>query len=79
MIMKNNKSPESDGLISEFLKKIWKDLKFFVIGSLNYGYSLGSLSVTQKQGIQKLSQNLLTKINQVYHSPLHILLYQTKA
>jgi hypothetical protein len=82
------------------------------IGSLNYGYSLGSLSVTQKQGIitclpkgdtsrhflnnwrpisllntvykigllsQKPSQNLLTKINQVYHFPLHIPLYQTKA
>ena len=40
--MKNNKSPGSDGFTSEFLK---------FIGSLNYGYSLGSLSVTQKQGI----------------------------
>ena len=49
--MKNNKSPGSDGFTSEFLKFFWKDLKVFVIGSLNYGYSLGSLSVTQKQGI----------------------------
>ena len=49
--MKNNKSPGSDGFTSEFLKLFWKDLKVFVIGSLNYGYSLGSLSVTQKQGI----------------------------
>jgi hypothetical protein len=31
--MKNNKSPGS-----EFLKFFWKDLKVFVIGSLNYGY-----------------------------------------
>ena len=45
------KSPGSDGFTSEFLKFFWKDLKVFVIGSLNYGYSLGSLSVTQKQGI----------------------------
>ena len=49
--MKNNKSPGSDGFTSEFLKFFWKDLKVFVIGSLNCGYSLGSLSVTQKQGI----------------------------
>jgi hypothetical protein len=49
--MKNNKSPGSDEFTSEFLKFFWKDLKVFVIGSLNYGYSLGSLSVTQKQGI----------------------------
>jgi hypothetical protein len=46
--MKNNKSPGSDGFTSEFLKFFWKDLKVFVIGSLNYEYSLGSLSVTQK-------------------------------
>ena len=49
--MKNNKSPGSDGFTSEFLKFFWKDLKVLVIGSLNYGYSLGSLSVTHKQGI----------------------------
>jgi hypothetical protein len=49
--MKNNKSPGSNGLTSEFLKFFWKDLKVFVIGSLNYGYSLGSLSVKHKQGI----------------------------
>jgi len=28
----------SDGFTSEFLKFFWKDLKVFVIGSLNYGY-----------------------------------------
>ena len=67
--MKNNKSPESDGLTSEFLKIFWKDLKFFVIGSLNYGYSLGSLSVAQKQGIITCSpkgdksRHLLRKIS----------------
>ena len=49
--MKNNKSPGSDWFTSEFLKFFWKELKVFVIGSLNYGYSLGSLYVTQKQGI----------------------------
>ena len=37
--MKNNKSPGSDGFTSvfkEFLKFFWKDLKVFVIGSLNW-------------------------------------------
>lgn len=49
--MKNNKSPGSDGFSSEFFKYFWKDLKFFVVNSLNYGYLVGELSVTQKQGI----------------------------
>ena len=71
--MKNNKSPESDGLTSEFLKFFSKDLNFFVIGSLNYGYSLGSLSVTQKQGIITCSpkgdksRHLLKKIGGQSH------------
>ena len=45
--MKNNKSPGSDGFTSEFLKFFWKDLKVFVIGSLNYGYSLKFICYTK--------------------------------
>ena len=34
-----------------FLKVIWKQLGFFVLRSINYGYSTGYFSTTQKQGI----------------------------
>ena len=49
--MNNNRSPGSDGFSTEFFKFFWKDLKFFVVESLNYGFKVGELSVTQKQGI----------------------------
>ena len=46
--MKNNKTPGSDGFSTEFF---WRDLKRFIVNSLNYGYQKGELSITQKQGI----------------------------
>ena len=49
--MKNNKTPGSDGFSTEFFKIFWRDLKHFVVDSLNYGLQEGELSVTQKQGI----------------------------
>ena len=49
--MKSNKSPGSDGFSTEFFKFFWKDFKFFVTDSLNYGAEKGELSITQKQGI----------------------------
>ena len=49
--MKNNKTPGSDGFSTEFFKFFWKDLKIFVVNSLNYSTEIGELSVTQKQGI----------------------------
>ena len=49
--MKNEKSPGSDGFTSEFIKFFWKDLGHFIVRSINYGYTRGELSVTQKHGI----------------------------
>ena len=49
--MKNGKSPGNDGFTTEFFKFFWPDLERFVLRSLNYGYRIGSLSVTQKQGM----------------------------
>ena len=49
--MKNGKSPGQDGFTVEFLKFFWIDISSFVLRSLNYGYRIGNLSVTQKQGI----------------------------
>ena len=43
--MKNNKSPGSDGITTEFYKIFWNDIKVFLINSLNY------LTEFHKQGI----------------------------
>ena len=49
--MNRNKSPGSDGFSSEFFKEFWNKLGPFIVRSLNYGYSTGELSITQKEGI----------------------------
>ena len=49
--MKNGKSPGLCGFSADFLKVFWKQLGIFVLRSLNHGYSIGELSITQKQGI----------------------------
>ena len=47
--MKNNKSPGSDGFSSEFYKFFWRDLGVYLLRSINYGFSIGELSLTQKK------------------------------
>ena len=49
--MKNNKSPGSDGISTEFYKIFWNDIKQFYIASINYSYRHESLTSLQKQGI----------------------------
>ncbi|MCU7800901.1 MAG: hypothetical protein KZQ70_12335, partial [gamma proteobacterium symbiont of Lucinoma myriamae] len=49
--MANDKSPGSDGFSANFYKFFWRDIGYFLIRSLNYGFSLGELSVSQKQGV----------------------------
>ena len=49
--MKNDKTPGSDGYSAELFKFFWKDLQVFIVNSLNYGYDIGELSVTQRRGI----------------------------
>ena len=49
--MKNDKSPGSDGFTTEFFKFFWKDIGFFIVSSVNFGFEKGELSVTQKEGI----------------------------
>ena len=49
--MKNDKRPGSDGFSSNFYMFFWKDIRHFVLRSLNYGFLTNELSVTQKQGI----------------------------
>ena len=49
--MKNNKSPGSDGLTTEFYKIFWNDLKQYYIKSINYSYQHETLTELQKQSI----------------------------
>ena len=49
--MSNNRSPGSDGFTAEFFKIFWKKLGHFVVRSINYGFSKGELSITQREGI----------------------------
>ena len=50
-LMKNNKSPGSDGFTTEFIKFFWNDIGYFVVRSINHGYKSGELSATQKEGV----------------------------
>ena len=49
--MKNGKSPGSDGYTVEFFKVFWNEIGEFILRSINYGYSNGEMSITQKLGI----------------------------
>ena len=52
--MKNNKSPGSDGITTEFYKIFWNDIKKFYINSLNHSYQCGALTELQNQSIISL-------------------------
>ena len=44
-------SPGSTGFTGGFYKFFWRNLKYFVVNSLNYAYETGNLSITQKLGV----------------------------
>ena len=49
--MKNNKSPDQDGFTVEFLKIFLNDIGYFLVRSINEGFSKQCLSFTQRQGV----------------------------
>jgi hypothetical protein len=49
--MKNNKSPGSDGFTVEFLIFFWKDLKAYIVQSINTIFVQKELPVSQRLGI----------------------------
>ena len=51
---KNNKTPGTDGLMAEFYKFFWQDIKHVLLASINYGLAYGKLSVEQRRGIISL-------------------------
>ena len=48
---KNNVAPGTSGFSNEFFKFFWRDVKVFVINSVDYAFDHGRLSVTQRLGI----------------------------
>ena len=48
------KTPGTDGLTTEFLKNFWPELKDLIVGSFNYAFASGSLSISQRRGIISL-------------------------
>ena len=51
---KNNVSPGISGFTADFYKYFWRDLKQFIVRSVNYSFDIGSLSVQQRLGIISL-------------------------
>ena len=49
--MKNSKTPGNDGFPADFFLIFRINLNFFILKSLNYGYKIGSFSVTHRQDI----------------------------
>ena len=51
---KNDETPGTDGLSAEFYKFFWPEVCNEMIGSFNYAFQLGALSISQKRGIISL-------------------------
>jgi len=49
--MRIGKSPDSDGLTSEFYKQFWDEIGGDVVQSINNVFDKGELSICQKRGI----------------------------
>ena len=49
--MKNNKSPDIDGISADFIKVFWHKLKFFITNAINRCYAKGILTVLMSQSI----------------------------
>lgn len=48
---RNNASPGSSGFTGSFYKLFWRNISQFTVNALNFAYTHGELSVTQKLGI----------------------------
>jgi hypothetical protein len=48
-LMKNDKSPGSDGFTVDFYKFFWNDIGAFVFWSLYFGYETGHFSISDSR------------------------------
>ena len=55
--MKNDKSPGSDGLTSEFYKRFWEEIGDDAVQSINSAFDKGELSICQRRGLITLLPN----------------------
>ena len=49
--MKDNKSPGNSGFTTEFYKFFFQNIGHFLVRSINHGFSIKKLSVSQRQGV----------------------------
>ena len=49
--MQNGKSPGTYGLLADFYKFFWSDIKYLLINSIKYAVGNGEMSIEQKRGI----------------------------
>ena len=54
--MKNSKTLGNDGLIKELYKTFWDELKICVMDSINPAFYTKILSISQRQGVTKLTE-----------------------
>ena len=52
--MKSRKTPGSDGLPIEFYKVFWNEISDCLLETINYAYTEGKFSISQRRGIIKL-------------------------
>ena len=50
-VMGDGKSPGMDGFTVEFYKLFWNDLSHYLVRSINFSYSIGEMSVTQRSAL----------------------------
>ena len=61
--MKNNKTPDNDGLTKEFEKTFWDELKTSLMESVNQAFHTKILSISQREAVTKLIEKKKTGIN----------------
>ena len=52
--MKSGKKPGSEGLPIEFYKVFWDEISDCLLNTINYAYTEGKFSISQRRGIIKL-------------------------
>ena len=52
--IKSGKTPDSDGLPIEFYKVFWNQISGCLLDTINYAYTEGKFSISQRRGIVKL-------------------------
>ena len=50
-VMGDRKSPGMDGFTVEFYNFFWNDLSHYLVRSINFSYSIGEMSVTQRSAL----------------------------